>query len=91
MAQTFDIKHLADCLSAAAERIAASPYGLCSEVTPTDLIITAHGRDDGHGQGRTESLQFGLLFHDKRDRLPEALDRLERYCRDHEAEFKSAA
>ena len=82
MAQPFELKTLADRLAAAAERVARSPAGLCTEVTPTDLIIAAHGADGGHGQSRTESLPFGLLFHDEHDRLAEALDRLERYCRE---------
>ena len=91
MAQPFDLKTLAERLNAAAEKIAASPHGLRIQVTPTDLLIAAPGRDGGHGQGRTESLQFGLLFHDEHDRLAEALDRLERYCRDYEADLRSAA
>ena len=81
MATAFDLKTLAERLATAAERIAASPAGLCVEVTPTDLVIAAHGRDGGHGQGRTESLAFGVLFHDPKDRLDEAVDRIERYCR----------
>ena len=63
----------------AAERIAQSPAHLKAEVSPTDLIIAAHGADGGHGQGRTESLAFGVLFHDEVDRLGQAIDRLERY------------
>ncbi|WP_158915870.1 hypothetical protein [Caulobacter sp. S45] len=69
MAQAFDLKRLADRLSAAADRIAASPAHLRTEVTPTDLIVAAHGHDGGHGRGRTESLAFGILFHDDEDRL----------------------
>ncbi len=83
MATPFDLKTLADRLSAVAARIAASPAGLCAEVTPTDLVVAAHGPDGGHGQGRTESIPFGVLFHDPQDRLAQAIDRLERYCAEH--------
>ena len=82
MAQSFDLKRLADRLNAAADRIAASPAHLRAETTPTDLIVAAHGHDGGHGRGRTESIAFGILFHDDIDRLGEALDRLETYCRE---------
>ncbi len=80
MANPLDLKQLAERLAAAAERVSASPAGLCAETTATDLVIAAHGRDGGHGQGRTESLPFGVLFHDKQDRLAQAIDRIERYC-----------
>ena len=80
MSRPLDLKMIAQRLSSAAERISNSPAGLCTEVTPTDLVIAAHGADGGHGQGRTESLAFGVLFHDDEDRLAQALDRLERYC-----------
>jgi hypothetical protein len=88
MTQPFNLKILAERLSAAADRIAASPYALQSQITPTDLVIAAVGEDGGHGQGRTESLQFGLLFHDDHDRLGEALDR---YCRGHKADLQSVS
>ena len=80
MANPLNLKQLAERLSSAAERISASPAGLCTETTATDLVIAAHGRDGGHGQGRTESLPFGVLFHDREDRLAQAIDRIERYC-----------
>ena len=91
MANPLDLKQLAERLAAAAEQISASPAGLCTETTMTDLVIAAHGSDGGHGQGRTESLPFGVLFHDKEDRLSQALDRIERYCRDHPQVSKAAA
>ncbi len=90
MANPFNLKQLADRLAAAAERVSASPAGLCAEVTMTDLVIAAHGRDGGHGQGRTESLPFGVLFHDKQDRLTQAIDRIERYC-EQNPQFSRAA
>ena len=80
MALTLDLGMLAKRLQAAADRISASPVGLCCETTPTDLVIAAHGEDGGHGQGRTESIAFGVLFHDPQDRLGEAIDRIETYC-----------
>ena len=82
MAQPLDLAKLADRLRSAAERISSSPAGLCAEVTATDLVIAAHGSDGGHGQGRTESIPFGVLFHDPNDRLADAIERIERYCRD---------
>ena len=82
MAAPLDLKMLSQRLAAAAERISGSPAGLCAEVTSTDLVVAAHGRDGGHGQGRTESLPFGVLFHDKEDRLSQAIDRVERYCQE---------
>ena len=82
MAQPIDLKRLAERLHAAAERIAASPAGLSAEVSTTDLMVVAKGADGGHGQGRTESMPFGVLFHDPVDRLSQALDRIEAYCRD---------
>ncbi len=90
MANPLNLKLLAERLAAAAERISASPAGLCAEVTMTDLVIAAHGRDGGHGQGRTESMPFSLLFHDKADRLAEAIDRIERYIKEN-PQFRSAA
>ena len=90
MANPLDLKMLAQRLAVAADRVAASPAGLCCEVTMTDLVIAAHGRDGGHGQGRTESLPFGVLFHDKADRLSQAIDRIERYCREN-PQFSAAA
>ena len=85
MGQPFNLKQLAQRLDAAAERVGASPVGLCTEVTATDLIIAAHGKDGGHGRGRTESLAFGILFNDPEDRLAQAIDRIEAYCRDNAA------
>ena len=90
MANPLNLKQLAERLAAAAERISASPAGLCTEVTMTDLVIAAHGRDGGHGQGRTESIPFGVLFHDKADRLAQAIDRIERYC-EQNPQFTKAA
>ena len=87
MAQPIDLKMLADRLTAAADRIAQSPAHLCTEVTPTDFVIAAHGADGGHGQGRTESFPFGVLFHDMEDRLGQAIDRIERYCRENPQVF----
>ena len=80
MANAIDLKALAERLATNADRIAASPAGLCTEASMTDLVIAAHGRDGGHGQGRTESVPFGVLFHDPVDRLGQAIDRIERYC-----------
>ena len=80
MAQSLNFHDFVQRLSVAAERIAASPAGLCTEVTATDLVIAAHGSDGGHGQGRTESIPFGILFRDEVDRLGQAIDRVERYC-----------
>ena len=80
MANPLDLKLLAERLAAAAERVSTSPAGLCSEATMTDVVIAAHGRDGGHGQGRTESIPFGVLIHDKQDRLSQAIDRVEAYC-----------
>ncbi len=91
MAQPVDLKLLADRLAAASERIAQSPSGLSATVTPMDLVIAARVADGGHGQGRTESLPFGVLFHDKEDRLSQALDRLERYCSENPQLTKTAA
>jgi len=85
VAQSFDLKRLADRLTTAANRIAASPARLRAEVTPTDLIVAAHGHDGGHGRGRTESLAFGILFHDDEDRLSQAIGRVEAYCRENGA------
>ena len=90
MALPLDLKTLSDRLAKAAERVASSPAGLCTEVTMTDLVIAAHGRDGGHGQGRTESLPFGILFNDPEDRLGQALDRLERYVAEHPQVGKAA-
>jgi hypothetical protein len=90
MALPLDLKMLADRLAKAAERVSASPTGLCTEVTTTDLVIAAHGRDGGHGQGRTESIPFGVLFNDPEDRLAQALDRLERYVSEHPDVSKAA-
>ena len=82
MARPLDLTKLAERLHAAADRIGGSPAGLCAETTSTDLVIAAHGVDGGHGQGRTESIPFGVLFHDPIDRLSQAIDRIERYCQD---------
>ncbi len=90
MANPLNLKSVAERLAAAAERVSASPAGLCTEVTMTDLVIAAHGRDGGHGQGRTESIPFGVLFHDKADRLAEAIARIERYC-EQNPQFSTAA
>jgi hypothetical protein len=90
MALPLDLKMLSDRLAKASERVGASPAGLCTEVTATDLVIAAHGRDGGHGQGRTESIRFGVLFNDPEDRLGQALDRLERYLADHPELSKAA-
>ena len=90
MALPLDLTMLADRLAKAAERVSASPAGLCTEVTMTDLVIAAHGRDGGHGQGRTESLPFGILFNDPQDRLSQALDRLERYVQENPLFNKAA-
>ena len=80
MANAVDLKTIASRLQDAAERIAKTPIGLKSEATMTDLIVTAPAADGGHGQGRTESLPFGVLFHDPVDRLSEAIARIEAYC-----------
>ena len=90
MANALNLKQLAERLVAAAERFSASPAGLCTETTATDLVIAAHGRDGGHGQGRTESIPFGVLFHDKEDRLSQAIERIERYC-EQNPQFSRAA
>ena len=90
MALPLDLKKLADRLAKAAERVSASPAGLCTEVTMTDLVIAAHGHDGGHGQGRTEALPFGVLFNDPEDRLGQALDRLERYVQENPQVSKAA-
>ena len=90
MALPLDLKTLADRLAKAAERVAASPAGLCTETTMTDLVIAAHGHDGGHGQGRTESLPFGILFNDPVDRLGQAIDRLERYVASNPEFIKAA-
>ena len=81
MAQPLDLDLLAERLRAAAARISSSPTGLCCEKTGTDLVIAAHGPDGGHGQGRTESIAFGVLFHDPEDRLGQSIDRIEAYCK----------
>ena len=91
MAQSIDLKQLATRLGNAADRIAGSPARLCTEATMTDLVVAAHGSDGGHGQGRTESVPFGVLFHDPVDRLSQAIDRIERYCRDNPQVSKSDA
>ena len=91
MAQSLDLSRLVERLGAAADRISASSVGLCAEVTATDLVIAAHGEDGGHGQGRTESVPFGVLFRDDVDRLAQAIDRVEKYCRDNPAVLTQAA
>ena len=91
MAQALNFAELTARLSAASERIAASPAGLCTEVTATDLVIAAHGADGGHGQGRTESIPFGILFRDEVDRLGQAIDRIERYCAENPSVLTHAA
>ena len=90
MALPLDLKRLSERLGKAADRVASSPAGLCTEVTMTDLVIAAHGHDGGHGQGRTESLPFGILFNDPEDRLGQALDRLERYVAENPQVSKAA-
>ncbi len=91
MAQALDFPELIKRLTAASERIANSPAGLCTEVTATDLVIAAHGVDSGHGQGRTESVPFGILFRDEVDRLAQAIERIERYCAENPAVVAEAA
>ena len=77
MAQPLDIKRLAERLASAADRVAQSAHGLTTQATPTDLLIVAGGPQAAHTQANIESLPFAALFHDDRDRLGEALDRLE--------------
>ena len=81
MANPIDLKTIASRLTAAADRIGQSPVSLTSQATMTDLVVTAPGRDGAHGQGRTESIPFGVLFHDPIDRLSQAVDRIEAHCK----------
>ncbi len=82
MANPIDLKTIVSRLQEAADRIGRSPAGLTSQATMTDLVVTAPGLDGAHGQGRTESIPFGVLFHDPVDRLSQAIDRIEAYCKD---------